>query len=72
MYNTPIVFLKPLILRVQRARKIKGFRKTQQFSVWASKRRVRARRARTLRFEARKRPAKGGLFSGWLPKWELL
>jgi len=36
------------------------FGRIQQFSVWASKRRVRARRARTLRFEARKQPAKGG------------
>jgi len=45
---------------------------SQQFAVWASAARVRARRARTLAAEARKQPAFGGLFSGWVPKWELL
>jgi len=45
---------------------------SQQFSVWASKRRVRALWARTLRFKAWKQPAKGGLLSGWMPKWEVL
>jgi len=36
----------------------------QQFSVWASKLRVRTLRMRTLSFEARKQAAFGGLFAG--------
>jgi len=36
----------------------------QQFSVWALKLRVRALRARTLSFKARKQAACGGLFAG--------